>query len=405
MWSNFHIKKNEFGIPLTDIISIAYTPKKQRRFYLLNKLVGNHLEVKPNVIRAVGAIFADMVYHTDAYNKKLLSNYITNEFLDEDIIQNEVSKYICPKEKTFVIGLAESATAIGMATAASIKDSYYISTSREDGIPLKSLFDFEEEHTIITKHKCYLQNDVYLKNADRIIVVEDEITTGNTMINLLKKLIELSNAKKIDIVSILDFSNEGFLEKLKELGKKHDVEICFNALLHIAMNYEGLNNVQEIEDTESTLSKDTEVRSINFPGEMSSLGGNSNIINPLGVLGCTFETIRSIEKTALKIAKEINLQRNEKIIVVGHSENMYLPSRIGYYLSNKSLFKSTTKSYIQAINNKEYPIKERSKFDIDGSTYYLYNKSIIEKEYKRVFFVADFDMNITITKNTVILKI
>ncbi|MFQ7118904.1 MAG: phosphoribosyltransferase domain-containing protein [Intestinibacter sp.] len=46
---------------------------------------------------------------------------------------------------------------------------------------------FLEEHSHATNHNLYYEDLKYLKDKEEIILVDDEITTGNTCINLIKR--------------------------------------------------------------------------------------------------------------------------------------------------------------------------------------------------------------------------
>ena len=406
------IKNNPFNFKLSDIIEIVSTPKRIRCFYLLNKLVGNHLEVKPNKIKAVGRIMANLVYNGQ-FDNYVLANYLKNNLNYDKSLESELQKYIEPGEKNFILGLAKSATAIGMATAECIKDSYYISTIRETPIDMEPLFDFEENHTLLTNHRCYLKDVSKLKEADRIIIVEDEITTGSTLINLINKIVPLSNARKINIVTILNFSNSEFNKKLEKLEKNLNIEIKVNEILKGELNYEKLNNeiltlinndfnyvIDEIIETDV-------IKNINGYNKIFVNLNNKKQIEMMeksGCFGVSFKEIQELEEKAKEIAEKID-KRYSKILVISQGENMYIPSRIAYYINKNSDFKSTTQNKIFPKNIHEYAIQQCTKYKANDLEYYLYNKNKIEKEYDKVYFIVDSDVNIKLTSNTEIIKI
>lgn len=407
---NIEITKNEYNFNLSDLVLLGYTPKKERMFYLLNKLVGNHLEVKPNVIRATGYLLADLIYNTNHFNHDLLLNYIKGNISDEDMLNLEFEKYIETDEKLFIIGLSESATAIGMATAGAIKNSYYISTSRENPIKMDSLFEFQEQHFSITSHKCFLKNTEHFKNADRIVIVEDEITTGNTLLNLIKSIKDLTNAKNFTLVSILNFSDNILKDNIKKLHDLYGINIEVNSILYGKLDYNSLNIPSiEINDIkEDSIAETTDLLNIDiFSKSKHQLKNNKymEFANSSGIFGVSFNEIRNIENQAKELSAKINTNNEEKILVIGHGENIYLPSRIAYYINNNSTFKSTTKSFIVALSHDDYPIHQRSKFSTNDSDYYLYNKNFIERYYDKVYFIVDFDINIKLTSNSETIKI
>lgn len=405
------IDKNNYNFSISDIIEVVATPKRQRVFYLLNKLVGNHLDVEPNKIRAVGHIMANLIYKNN-FNTDLLSNYIKNGEENIDLL-NELDKYITPKENVFILGLAKSATAIGMATADAIKDSYYISTVRETPIAIEPLFDFEESHTLLTNHRVYLSDISKLQQADRIIIVEDEITTGNTMINLIRKIVAHTDAKKFNIVTILNFSNNAFIEELKKLEDEFKITIRIDEVLKGTLNYEKLNDrmLKAINNNfDNTYDEITEADTIENICEYDKInvqlknGKHLEIMKKSGCFGVSFDEIKALEEKAKIIGNKIN-NKYKNVLVIAQGENMYIPSRIAYYINKNAKFKSTTQNTILAKNLPNYAINQISTFNVNGIKYYLYNKEKIEKEYDKVYFIVDSDINIKLTNNTKIIKI
>ena len=95
---------------------------------------------------------------------------------------------------------------------------------------------------------------------------------------------------------------------------------------------------------------------------------------------------------------------NKKILVLGHGENIYIPSRIASYLKGDVYFKSTTRSPIYCSNEKGYLINEKNVFYHNGVKYYFYNKSRIEEVYDKVILITEDDLDIKLTNNLIIVK-
>lgn len=91
--------------------------------------------------------------------------------------------------------------------------------------------------------------------------------------------------------------------------------------------------------------------------------------------------------------------------MLGHGENIYIPSRIAEYIRGEVYYRSTTRSPIYCSDEEGYPIKESHIFYHKGIKYYFYNKSNIEKEYDFVILITEDDLNIKLTNNMIIIKI
>ena len=99
----------------------------------------------------------------------------------------EILKNSYPKERLLLVGFAETATAIGAEVAAEL-GSRYIQTTREVIEDAEYIF-FSEEHSHATQQKL-VKNDhgIIIHKVDRIIFIEDEVTTGKTIRNMIEVL-------------------------------------------------------------------------------------------------------------------------------------------------------------------------------------------------------------------------
>ncbi len=141
-----------------DWIGIAKRENNTKRSYLVvNRLQGKHVPVSP---QAAFGMF-------DALAEKLKAAY--------------------GQEKLLVIGFAETATAIGARLAVQL-GAYYIQTTREQ-IPDAEYLFFLESHSHATEQKLVRSDlDAMAGRVKRIVFAEDEVTTGNTILNIIRLL-------------------------------------------------------------------------------------------------------------------------------------------------------------------------------------------------------------------------
>lgn len=397
--------KNPYNFNLNDLVQVGKRLNNPKRnFLFVSKVLGKHLSVKPNVLKSIGYLLGNEVYPNNNLNINLITNYIKNS-TDEDSIKNELKKYIEPvNDKPFVIGFAETATALGMSVASSIKGSYYITTTREN-LPLQSFFDFKETHSHATDHRCYLINKLKFIGSKTVILVDDEITTGNTMMNLIKELNKICSDKRYVVVSIMDSRNQEYIDKCNKFAKNHNINLSFKSLITTKIKVKN-NNVYS-GDNEDIIT--TKIDDIKFLKGFNKISYNNSkeYTSVSGRFGVSFDDITEIEKTAKLIADKIRplISEKDNVLVLGHGEDMYIPSRVANYLSPKAMFKTTSRSPIYTKNIEGYPIKQRSSFNIDNVTYYLYNKDLLEKIYDKIFFISEFDMKFKLLDKIQIINI
>ena len=130
---------------------------KKRTWLVVNRLQGKHVPVSPGkALRMFGS----------------LAELLLEEYRGERLL---------------LIGFAETATAVGAAVAEKL-GALYIQTTREQ-IQDVEYFYFSEQHSHATEQKLVKDDlDRVMERVDRIIFIEDEITTGNTIRNIIELL-------------------------------------------------------------------------------------------------------------------------------------------------------------------------------------------------------------------------
>ena len=122
-----------------------------------------------------------------------------------------------------VIGFAETATAIGAAVSECFGPGCaYIHTTREDIPAVGSWILFQEEHSHAVEQKLAADTlETLISATDTIIFVDDEISTGKTLINIIDQLkmryAELSS-KRIIAASLLNRVSEAHEKRMAEAG-------------------------------------------------------------------------------------------------------------------------------------------------------------------------------------------
>lgn len=392
-----NIRENVYDLNLDDLVSIGYRDNNSKRnFLFISKVLGKHIEVKPDICKVTGFLLASTILGVTKETRMLI-NYIKDK--NKGINVNEAMNLAYrTNEKLVVLGFAETATGLGMAVASAIENSYYITTTREDIKGIKSFLKFEEEHSHATTHKCFPEDIYKLREADRIILVDDEITTGKSMLNIIKELKKTTGVRKYEILTILDWRNLENRNLYKDFIRKNKVEIEVRALISGDIEIED-NNVY-CNENESLLSEKMNANSLNI------LSRKGQYLKFTGRFGAYFDDIKESEEECIRAANKIQeiIGDNKKILVLGHGENIYIPSRIASYLKGDVYFKSTTRSPIYCSNEKGYYINEKSVFYHNGVKYYFYNKSTIEEIYDKVILITEDDLDIKLTNNLIIIK-
>ena len=332
-----------------DLVMIAKRENNMRRKYLVvNPLQGKHVPVVPS--KAL-KLFTDLA----------------------DVFRNEYKN-----EKLLLVGFAETATAIGAQAAISV-GAKYIQTTREV-IPNVEYLFFSEEHSHATEQKLVKDDiDSIVDEIDRIVFVEDEVTTGNTILNIINILDrEYTGKFKYSVASLLNGMDKEYLEQYRKKG--------------IPLHYLIKTDHSDYSDRAEKLAEKghyykcsdhtvtTDYMTINISGRMDA---RRMVDSEKYGAAC--------EKLWTEIQTQTGSISGKKILVIGTEEFMFPVLYIGRQLEkegNSVRCHSTTRSPIVVSLEREYPLHSRyelkSLYDPDRRTF-LYD---IEK-YDKVFVITD----------------
>lgn len=319
---------------LDDLVSYGSRINAKRGFFFISKVTGKHLPVRPRKIEETYKKIANLIPKSD--------------------------------ELTLFIGFAEAAVALGQGVfeAYDSPNSFYLQTTRYK-TSHSVLLSFMEDHSHAPCHILYepmlkeLQSKI--KNVQRIILIEDEITTGNTAHNFVKALQEkFPHVESFSLYSILDWSTKEYpnfksysLHKAQYKFEKNDV-IVPNGIRSVTCENKNLDTI--------------------IPYNFSRYG---------------------VEKLEYRMSDYLDIEdfQNKKVLVLGTSEFNYLPYLLALYLEQNEIntyYQSTTRSPI----NIDGEIVSKLHFydnyteNIDN---FLYN--VIDKEYDDIIICYETTQN------------
>lgn len=325
-----------------DVLRVAKRVRNAKRSYLLvNPLQGKHIPVSPSKSLEMMETLGDLL----------------------------VQKY---PETHLVIGFAETATAIGAAVASRFPGAcIYLHTTREAVPDVGEWVLFSEEHSHAVEQKlCGDDLSAWFEGTECVIFVDDEISTGKTLINMIEQLRKrypsLLN-KRLVAASVLNRVSPEHEKRLLDAGIDCEwlVKVTDDCALEAV---EGLC-VTEAEPIE---------------GERHSFSQKildcSGFPNPRrGVQIHSYQ--EQCEEIAQFFLKDIDSAfcGVERVVVLGTEECMYPALVLGRALEKRGLSvqcHATTRSPIGICNQLGYPITSGTKlnsFYAERRNTYIYN--------------------------------
>ncbi len=329
-----------------DLVRIAKRDNNRKRNYLVvNPFQGKHIPVSPGKAMEV---FTELA-------RQLL---------------------IYREERILVIGFAETATAIG-ARIAMEAGACYIQTTREN-IPGAAYLVFSEQHSHAVEQRLVKDDlDSVMGGIDRIVFAEDEVTTGNTILNLITVLEQYYKREmKFAVASLLNGMPEEAVEEFtgRGIGLHYLVKTRHDRYPEIADRAaeDGIYHQEDVSEGEYTACFDIQ-------GWM-----DTRRLTDMTRYG------NACQRLSEETIKLLSLKGKEKILVLGTEECMFPGLYVGTRLEEMGhfvMFHATTRSPISVSGSPAYPLHER---------YAL--SSMYEKDRKIfVYDIGSYDAVVVVT--------
>ncbi len=347
----------------TDLVRIAKRENNNKRNYLVvNRLQGKHIPVKPVI--ALGMF-------------RELAATIKGSYKGETLL---------------LVGFAETATAIGAAVAIEL-GTKYIQTTREV-IPGVEYIFFSEEHSHATEQKLVKDDlDACMEGIDRIVFVEDEVTTGKTILNIIEMLEkQYPDGAKFSVASLLNGMDDVALQLYadKEIPLHYLVKTRHDAYSVVAEQFAGDGVYVEC-NTSVPQMEDATDKAMEFC-EKQELAEGHGILGPQVLDGVTEYHIKgAVNARRLvdanlyqeacgrlwgQIETVLDKELEGRVLVLGTEEFMYPSLYVAEQLQQKGVEvwnHATTRSPIAVSSEPEYPLHERyelrSLYDKDRVTF------------------------------------
>lgn len=338
---------------IDDLVRVAKRENNAKRSYLyVNPFQGKHIPAEPG---RVLALFAQL---------------------------QALLEQCWGDERLLLIGFAETATAIGGALAYQAENAAYFLTTTREETPGADVLPFTESHSHAAEQKLVLDGLAeVVPKIQRVVFVEDEVTTGNTIEKLMEGLRRHFPALRFGILSILSSMPE---ERIADFAQKGVPCICLH---RIPQNY----HVETLEayhyapappppSGETGLA----VREVRLERGVWDARRAAPVAHVRA--GCGAFVTEALEKISLP-------QAGEKILVLGTEEFMLPPLLLAQALrkacpETEVRFHATTRSPILSSPDPDYPLHNRAALDsfyAPGRPTFLYNLD----RYDRVYVGTD----------------
>ncbi len=436
------VESNPFGLPLDRLFQMAARINPKRSFLFVSRVLGKHLAVDPYVSLLSGAALSLLLYR-ELEKNQLATEYgeqgttslaspeqsastdvnfdVSDAMLEQPsaemnshhnsdelatllpavlqaLMTGEGAKQAYErlmktglelKQPLSFIGFAETATALGHSMYAPFRgQASYVHTTRHDVAGLTPVITFEEEHSHATAHRCYALQAEMIAGEQPIVLVDDEITTGKTTLNIIRALHERYPRPTYYIASLLDWRSEEHVQRYSDLEQELNINIVPLSLVKGRITAKGQAQLVHPPFAEYDPNHGVPVVHTVLDGVLELLHGhpsvdgagalhNAPFVRWTGRFGLTAEQNERLEQGIRQAAHTlIPMRQGSRTLCLGTEEFMYIPMRIAAEMGEGIKYHSTTRSPVYRTEAPDYAIHSGDTFHSpeDASvTNYVYN--------------------------------
>ncbi|MEV0415701.1 phosphoribosyltransferase [Streptomyces sp. NPDC050448] len=207
------VRLEEAGDPgsprLDELLGLALRRNPKRAHLLVSQVLGKHVPQSPEAVYAAGHGLGERV----------------RTLLGDDA------------GSAVVLGYAETATGLGHCVADGLGAAPYLHSTRRPVPGVEPAGGFEEAHSHATSHLLLPEDPKLLAGSGPLVLVDDEFSTGNTVLNTIRDLHARHPRAHYVVVALVDMRSPADRDRLTafaaELGARVDLIALASGTVHL----------------------------------------------------------------------------------------------------------------------------------------------------------------------------
>ncbi|WP_443046220.1 phosphoribosyltransferase [Streptomyces sp. NBC_00335] len=366
------------GPALEDLLGLALRRNPKRAHLLVSRVLGKHVPQSPAAVYGAG--------------------YGLGERVRELLGDAEAASAV-------VLGYAETATGLGHCVADGLGSAPYLHSTRRPVPGVEAAGGFEEAHSHATSHLLLPEDPKLLAGSGPLVLVDDEFSTGNTVLNTIADLHARHPRGHYVVVALVDMRSPADRDRLvafaRELGARVDLISLASGTVSLPEGVlEKGQALVERYEAEAASAAAASAGSQPVAGESQPGGGQNQPLRRLssgvrgsapaddphpttrveldwpagipdgGRHGFTPAHRERLEAALPAMADRLKAALGAapaRVLVLGNEELMYAPLRLAQALEASGAaaevrFSTTTRSPVLAVDDPGYAIRTRLVF-------------------------------------------
>ncbi|MFJ3878153.1 phosphoribosyltransferase [Streptomyces sp. NPDC090077] len=343
----------EASPPLKELLGLALRRNPKRAHLLVSQVLGKHVPQSPEAVYAAGHGLGVRV-------RELLGDSAAD---------------------AVVLGYAETATGLGHCVADGLGPAPYLHSTRRPVPGVRPAGGFEEAHSHATSHLLLPEDPALLAGRGPLVLVDDEFSTGNTVLNTIRDLHSRHPRAHYVVVALVDMRSAADRDRLTgfaaELGARVDLIALASGTVSLpdGVLEKGRALVEEHEAAGATAPDPAEgvaegvARTVTrvalgWPAGLPDGGRHGFTAAHREVLEAALPAMAARLSDALG---PLGAESRGRVLVLGNEELMYAPLRLALALERSGTarevrFSTTTRSPVLAVDDPGYAIRTRLVF-------------------------------------------
>ncbi|MFJ4356843.1 phosphoribosyltransferase [Streptomyces massasporeus] len=333
--------------PLTGLLGLALRRNPKRAHLLVSNVLGKHVPQSPSVVYGYGVELGRRV-------RELLG-------------AEEAGRAV-------VLGYAETATGLGHSVADGLGLAPYLHSTRRPVAGVATAGGFEEAHSHATSHLLLPEDPALLGGDGPLVLVDDEFSTGNTVLNTVRDLHQRYPRRRYVVVALVDMrstADAGRLDEFaREIGARVDLVAAASGTVRLpegvlekgqelVARYEGFASSASAGAAPTGPQPDYDRIDLQWPAGLPDGARH----------GFTPAHRERLENALPAMARRLAdaLPRGaRRVHILGFEELMYAPLRLARELERVTdievRYSTTTRSPVLAVDDPGYAIRTRLAF-------------------------------------------
>jgi hypothetical protein len=399
-------------ISVEDLVGIAVRRNPKRAHLLVSTVLAKHVPTTPGISLAAGELLGLLVSGAldedaldepgaaaAAFGERLAvlmatfaetltdsgaqvdAGVLERGLRELDALRHDIHQATIARPDVVTLGFAETATGLGQ-TVSDALSSYYLHSTRHAVAGAASFAGFEEEHSHATDHGLLPTDPDWLRVGGTVVLVDDELSTGKTVINTVMAIQALIPQSHWVIASLIDLRSAADRARFEELAvtlgtrisvvslASGSIELPGDVLQRAALMVEDLvaGGAEAADDVAGTVHQ---LDCTDLAPVRSARFGTTIPVDP-EVARAVAERVNALVGATADVVSDRGTS-DRGILVLGSEEFIALPMTTADELSRLAAptpvrFSTSTRSPIATLDRPDYPIASTVRFRSHDTT-------------------------------------